>query len=169
MFLSHTPAYHHGMIVEHFHETGHLSAWCAAKSDPRALARFLFEWEIASGLEIFLGAAETYAGVLGKAGLAEYRKLAEAKWVKVPPLAPGEKDPERYGRRWRITRIMETLAKQTGDVEALVALKSRDLSEAFVFLEIDQIYKAAGDGEAALEWAERGARAFPVNTDAREE
>lgn len=155
-----------GGILDQLQEL-HLSACRAAKPDPCALAKFLFEWEIASGWEIFLGASETYARVLGKAGLVEYRKLAEAEWAKVPPLAPGEKDPERYGGRWRITRIMETLAKQTGDVEALVAVKSRDLSEAFSFLEIAEIYKAAGNKDAALEWAERGSRAFPVHTDGR--
>ncbi|HVB57130.1 MAG TPA: hypothetical protein VNE63_11960 [Candidatus Acidoferrales bacterium] len=63
--------------------------------------------------------------------------------------------------------MIETLAKQKGDAEALVAAKSRDLSKAFSFLEIAEIYKAAGNDEAALEWAERGTRAFPVNTDGR--
>src|SRR5208282_2250461 len=42
-----------------------------------------------------------------------------------------------------------------------------DLSQAFDFLEIAQIYKAAGDSDAALRWAERGAQAFPENTDSR--
>lgn len=155
-----------GGILDRLQEL-HLSACGAAKPELATFAKFLFEWEIASDWEIFLGAAETYAGVLGKAGLAEYCKLAEAKWAKVPALAPGEKDPERYGGRWRITHIMETLAKQTGDVEALVAVKSRDLSEAFSFLEIAEVYKAAGNVDAAIEWAERGARAFPVHTDGR--
>ena len=155
-----------GGILERLQEL-HLAACRVTKPDPSALANFLCEWEASSDWEIFLGAAETYADVLGNAGLAQYRKLAEAKWAKVPPLAPGEKDPERYGGRWRITRMMETLAKQKGDVESLVAAKSRDLSEAFSFLEIAQIYKAAGNDEAALEWAERGIRAFPVNTDGR--
>ncbi len=155
-----------GGILERLQEL-HLAACRVAKTDPSALAEFLFQWEVSSDWEIFLGAAQNYADVLGKTGLAQYRKLAEAEWAKVPPLAPGEKDPDRHGSRWRITHIMETLAKQTADVEALVTVKSRNLSEAFTFLEIAQIYKAAGKDEAALEWAERGARAFPANTDRR--
>ncbi|MHB8539897.1 MAG: SWIM zinc finger family protein [Candidatus Acidiferrales bacterium] len=155
-----------GGILERLQEL-HLSACRAAKPDPSALAKFLFEWEASSDWEIFLGAAEKYADILGKAGLAQYRKLTEGKWANVPALAPGEKDPERYGGRWRITYIMETLARQEGDIEGLVAVKSRDLSEAISFLEIAQIYKAAGNDDAALEWAERGARAFPANTDGR--
>jgi uncharacterized Zn finger protein len=155
-----------GGILDSLQEL-HLAACRKAKPEPKALAKFLFGWEIASDWEIFLGAAGAYADVLGKEGLAEYRKLAETKWAKVPPLAPGEKDPERYSGRWRITHIMETLAERTGDVEALVAVKSRDLSLAFGFLEIAQIYKAAGNNQTALEWAERGARAFPAHTDGR--
>jgi tetratricopeptide (TPR) repeat protein len=155
-----------GGILEWLQEL-HLAACRAAKPDPSALAKFLFTWEVSSDWEIFLGAAQNYADVLGRTGLAQYRKLAEAEWAKVPPLAPGEKDPDRHGRRWRITHIMETLAKQSADIQALVAVKSRDLSEAFSFLEMAQIYKAAGNDDAALEWAELGARAFPANTDGR--
>ena len=145
----------------------HLHASELERPDPKVLAKFLFEWEISSGWEIFLGAAENYADVLGKTGLAEYRKLAEAKWAKVPPLLPGKKDPEQYRGRWRITHIMESLANQSGGVEDLVAVKSRDLSDAFRFLNIAEVYKAAGNGEAAMEWAERGLRAFPEHTDGR--
>jgi hypothetical protein len=74
----------------------HLAACRKAKPDSKALAKFLFKWEIASEWEIFLGAAETYADVLGKEVLVEYQKLAEAAWAEVPSLAPGEKDPEPY-------------------------------------------------------------------------
>jgi uncharacterized Zn finger protein len=145
----------------------HLAACRMENPDPLELAKSLFEWEISSDWEIFLDGAETYADVLGEVGMAEYRRLAEALWANVPALAPGDKDAERYGRRWRISRIMETLAKQSGDVEALVAVKSRDLSFALSFLEIAEIYKSAGKDDLALEWAERGARAFPERTDGR--
>lgn len=145
----------------------HLDACKVANPDPASLAKFLFEWEVSSAWEVFLGVAENYAEVLGKRGLAEYRKLAEAKWAKTPPLLTGKNDPEYNRNRWRITHIMETLAKQSGDVEALVAVRSRDLSHAFNFLVIAQTYKAAGNNEAAMQWAEQGLRAFPEHTDDR--
>ena len=145
-------------------EEMHLSACLVTKPDPSMLAEFLFEWEMKSHWDLFHGAAGVYEDVLGKKGLADYRKLAEAQWEKIHPLAPGEDDPERWGRRSRITHIMEILASQSGDLEALIAVKSRDLSDANCFLEIAQLYKAAGKHEAALEWAERGARTFPGNT-----
>lgn len=153
-------------ILERWQEV-HLAACQIEKPDPSALAKLLFEWEINSAWEIFLGAAETYWELLGKTGLAEYRKLAEAKWAKVPSLAPGQKDPARYGSRWRITHMMETLARQSSDVEALVAVKSRDLSQAFSYLRIAEIYKEAGNHGAAMQWAERGVQAFPEHTDSR--
>jgi hypothetical protein len=56
---------------------------------------------------------------------------------------------------------MQTLAYRSGDVEKLVAIKSKDLSNSFAYLEIARIYKQAGDDEKALEWAEEGAWVFP--------
>lgn len=62
---------------------------------------------------------------------------------------------------------MEMLARQTGDVEALVAIKARDLSNAYNFLQIAEIYREARQPDQALAWAERGVKAFPDRTDSR--
>jgi uncharacterized Zn finger protein len=105
--------------------------------------------------------------VLGKKGLAIYRTLAEAEWARAPALGPGKNDADHYGRRFRITHIMETLAQQSGDIEALVAIKSRELSHAYSYLEIAEVYKQARRFDQALEWAERGVKAFPDRTDSR--
>jgi uncharacterized Zn finger protein len=145
----------------------HHRACKKAKPDAEALARRLFEWELRTGYDTFYGASETYADALGKKGLAVYRTLAEAEWAKVPPLGPDRDDPERYGKRFRITHIMETLARQTGDVEAVVAVKKRDLSLAYHYLQIAETYKGAGKHDLSLEWAERGVKAFPKRTDSR--
>lgn len=104
---------------------------------------------------------------LEKKGLAVYQQLADAEWVKVPALKPGRDDSEKYGKRFRITNIMETLARQTGDVEAIVAVKKRDLSLAYHYLQIAETYKSARQHDLALEWAERGVKAFPERTDSR--
>ena len=85
----------------------------------------------------------------------------------MPALRPGHNDPEKYGKRFRITHIMETLARQTGDVEAVVAVKKRDLSLAYHYLQIAETYKDARKHDLALEWAERGVKAFPERTDSR--
>jgi uncharacterized Zn finger protein len=145
----------------------HYKACKKAKPDSEALARRLFEWELRTGYDTFYGATETYAEVLGRKGLAVYRTLAETEWAKVPPLGPGRDDPEKYRKRFRITHIMETLARQKGDVEAVVAVKKRDLSLAYHYLQIAETYKGAGKHDLALEWAERGIKAFPEKTDSR--
>jgi uncharacterized Zn finger protein len=145
----------------------HRRACKKAKPDQEQLARRLFEWELRTDYDTFYGAPETYADVLGKKGLAVYRTLADAEWANVPARGPGRDEPDKYRKRFRITHIMETLAWQTGDVEAVVAVKERDLSLAYHYLQIAEIYKNAGKHDVALEWAERGVKAFPERTDSR--
>lgn len=156
-----------GGLLERLQEL-HLAACRAAHPDPVELAARLFAWELGDEWDVFHGAPETYADVLGGAGLAAYRRLAEGEWARVPALAPGS-DPGRFysSRRYRITSIMEELARSTGDVDELVAIKSRDLSVAYQFLAIAQVCLDAGRVDEALEWAERGVRAFPTATDSR--
>jgi hypothetical protein len=55
----------------------HLGACWEAKPDGVILARTLFAREMESEYDVFSGAAATYAEVLGKKGLSEYRRLAE--------------------------------------------------------------------------------------------
>lgn len=139
----------------------HHRACLEARPDPCTLARRLFEWEMKSDWEIFDGTAETYADVFGAEGLAEYLRLAEYEWAKIPQLDPGERDDERSTRRFRITSIMEALARQSDDPESLVEIKRRDLSHAYSFLKIAEIYREAGQHDEALDWAEQGIKSFP--------
>jgi uncharacterized Zn finger protein len=145
-------------ILERLQELHH-AACVRAKPDPEALARRLFKWEIEGGWDTFYGAAETYADVLGEKGLAVYRKLAEKLWDQMPQLGPGDRRSFE-GPRFRITAIMEGLARASGDIEQLVAVKARDLSSAYRYLDIAQTYKQAKQADKALEWAEKGLRAF---------
>lgn len=139
----------------------HHRACLDARPEPCALARRLFAWEMMSDWGIFYGTAETYADVFGAEGLAEYRWLAESEWAKIRPLNPGDKDDERSTRRFRITRMMEALARQSDDTDSLVEIKRRDLSDAYSFLKIAEIYREAGQHDKALDWAEQGIKSFP--------
>ena len=145
----------------------HHEACVAARPDPEALARRLFQSQMTGDSDAFAGGAEAYADVLGAGGLAAYRKLAEAEWAKLPQLAPGPQEDRYDDNRYRITAIMESLARADGDVEALVAIKSRDLSEARDFLEIAEIYREAREFNKAMQWAERGLKAFPDQSNPR--
>jgi len=145
----------------------HLTACRTAKPEPKALARKLFDWELKSQWDVFHGAARTYARVLGRKGLAMYRKLAEPVWAKVPALKPNDKRDSFEHQRFAVTSIMKVLAELSGDVEEQVAVSSRDLSCAYGFLEIAEIYRRNGQNDKALEWAEKGVKAFPERTDSR--
>lgn len=142
----------------------HLRACELAKPEPQALAERLFRLETTSSFGICSFDASTYRNVLGVEGLRRYRELAEAEWAKIKP---------RHGNdaydshRSHITGIMESLAKASGDVEELVAIKSRDLSLPYYYLAIAEIWAKAGQDDKALDWAERGLQAFPKAADNR--
>ncbi|EIP96640.1 hypothetical protein OpiT1DRAFT_01062 [Opitutaceae bacterium TAV1] len=144
----------------------HLAACNIARPDPEALAARLFAWETHDGWGVFHNAAEIYADVLGAAGHAAYRRLAEAAWAKLPAHKPGDHEGCK-GSRYLITGIMESLARASGDIDALVAIKAKNLSYAWDYLQIAEIYREASRTDDALDWAERGLRAFPRDTDSR--
>lgn len=141
----------------------HLAACSEAQPDPAALAERLFQAELtAETFDVFYGAASTYADVLGDAGLATYRRLAEEAWSRLPTLGPGDDRRSWRGDRYRITKIMETLAAMTGDVDAEVAILARDLSSAWQYVRIVHAYRDADRHGDALDWAERGLAAFDL-------
>lgn len=145
----------------------HHDACVKAKPDPEKLARKLFDWELRSDWEVFYGAVQQYRDVLGERGLSTYKSLAEAKWAQMRPVGPGEEDLEYSKERFRVTSIMEQLAAQTGDIEELVAVKSKNLSTGYAYLEIAELCQKAAKADKALQWAEKGVRAFPHETDSR--
>lgn len=144
----------------------HHEACLAAEPDPRELAGRLFRRELTSDFGAFSGAVAVYADVLGEEGRAEYRKLAEEQWEGLPPLEPGERRSHDH-RRYMLTRIMETLAEASGDVEERVAIKSRDLSAPYSYLQVAEVYRKARQYNKAMEWARKGLEAFPEHPDPR--
>ncbi|MHB1553954.1 MAG: SWIM zinc finger family protein [Acidimicrobiales bacterium] len=145
----------------------HLAACKKARPDPVALAHRLFDWECSAGdLDVFSGAAHTYAKVLGRTGLATYRQLAEAAWDRLPALGPGDKG-SYDGNRFRITHMMEALAEASGDVDAVVAVLAKDQSSPYDFVHIAERYRAAGRFADALRWAEQGLEHFGPAADHR--
>jgi len=145
----------------------HLKACRAAPPQPKAFGKQLFDLMLADdwGLVHF----EDYAPLLDDAGLKTFRARAEREWARVPEFHEGDKNGghRRPTEHFQITRIMETLARHAGDVDALVAIKSRDLAHPYRFLEIAEILVEAGRRDEALAWAERGQNAFPDRPDSR--
>jgi uncharacterized Zn finger protein len=145
----------------------HLTACRRGTPDPVALAERLLNRELEGEWDLFDRAAIRYAGVLEGPGLARYRELAEARWASVPKLEPGDDTKDGYGARFRITRIMEVLAELSGDLAEQVAVRERDLTSGYSFLQIAELCRSHGDDDAALDWARRGLAAFPEAPDAR--
>lgn len=142
----------------------HLEACRAARPAGEAAGATLYELQQLDEWGFF-GIAD-YAPCLDERGLARYRALVEEAWRGIPDLAPGtrrEPDP----RRTLLAHLMEALARLDGDTDALVAVKSRDLSSPYAFLQIAEVLAAAGRHDEALAWAERGRKAFPKNPDSR--
>ena len=144
----------------------HYRACLEARPDPVDLAKRLFQWELHSDFDVFYGAAGRYARILGTEGLKAYRQLAEAEWAKVPACT-AKHDRSEWGQHFRIRHIMESLARASGDTEEHVAVMSRDLSSAYGYLRIAEVYREAGQHDNALLWAEKGLKAFPDRTDTR--
>jgi uncharacterized Zn finger protein len=143
----------------------HLAACERGRPDPEALAERLLRRQLDGEFDVFAHAASTYADVLGGRGLARYKELARAEWDLVPELGPGEE--RDYERRFRITQVMEDLARASGDVDSLTDVLRRDLSLPYSFLRIAGAYRDAGRQDEALDWAERGIEAFPERPDHR--
>lgn len=156
---------HFGMLRDRL-QVIHYRACQEAPPDPVDLAKRLFQWELHSDFDVFYGAAAQYAKILGAKGMKVYRELAEAEWAKVPARTAKHERSE-FGQHFRITHIMESLAQASGDVEELVAVMSRDLSSAYSYLKIAEVYREAGQQDGTLLWAEKGLKAFPERTDAR--
>jgi tetratricopeptide (TPR) repeat protein len=139
----------------------HLAAAVAARPDPVALARDLFAREMDEGYDTFYRAAQVYSAVLGKKGLAEYRRLAAEAWAKLPPRSGKSRATgELLGDYDRLKDMLDGFAEGDGDVEARIALRTKDLSSPWKYLELAEFCCAQGRNEEALRHAEEGLWVF---------
>jgi uncharacterized Zn finger protein len=146
----------------------HLAACRVAKPAPVALARDLFSRETEAEWDYFDGASETYADVLGDAGLAEYRRLAEEAWRAIKPRGGRQRaDDDQSSARFRVAAILERFAVRDGDVDARIAIRVNDLSSAYDYLGIAQLCLDCGREAEATKWAEEGLWQFEDRPDER--
>lgn len=142
----------------------HLKACKLARPDPVELAHDLFHLETTLPFGVCSFSALTYKDALGAKGLQSYRALAQAQWDALGSV--GEKSGFDHDR-FKITRIMEDLARASGDVDALIAIKSQDLTHAHAYLTIAEILAENKRHDEALQWAERGLVDHPERPDNR--
>jgi uncharacterized Zn finger protein len=130
----------------------HRNACAMARPDPVLLAERLFRYEVVQGSSNFYNSLSEYREALGPSGTQRFRELAEQAWRE---LSPSDKRNDS-----RLTGIMENLARESGDIDGLIAIKSRDMSHPYGYLKIAEICRDAGRADQALDWAERGMAAF---------
>jgi uncharacterized Zn finger protein len=147
----------------------HRAACRAAPPDPATLAAELFEREADNDFDWFYGASETYAEILGEAGLAEYRRLAEAAWARIKPPEPGRAGADHrlaYDDR-RIMGIVDRFAERDGDLARRIALRTKDLSVPYAYQDVAEICLAHGRDDEAVKWIEEGLWRFEDERDRR--
>lgn len=103
--------------------------------------------------DTFYRAAAIYDEVLGKMGLAEYRRLARETWEKLPPRT---KDSEFSDNRSRLEGVLDFFAEREGNVEERVALRARDLDSPWDYLRLAEFCLEHGREGEALGYAEEG-------------
>ena len=140
----------------------HLQACTLARPDPVELARDLFRLETTLPMGVCSFSALTYKTPLGAKGLQSYRALAQAQWNLLGPV--GATSGFNHDR-FKITRVMEDLARAVGDVDALIAIKSQDLTHSYTYLTIAEILTENKRHDEALQWAERGLADHPERPD----
>ncbi len=151
---------HCGFLLERAQEI-HLSACRITKPGPIKLARDLFARELKDEYGTFYKAAMGYADVLGEKGLAEYRRLAAAAWKKLPPRAGGGREHHDFSRDYsRLEDMLDFFAERDGDVEARIAIRAKDLSSPWNYLQLAEFCLSQGLEEEALRHAEEGLWVF---------
>jgi tetratricopeptide (TPR) repeat protein len=133
----------------------HLAAARAARPDPVQLARDLFAREMGGEYDTFYRAGRVYEDVLGELGLSEYRRLAADAWARLPPRS-GRADGSFDGRYSALKDILDFFAERDGDVDARIALRAKDLSSPWSYLQLAEFCLAQGRSDEALKRAEEG-------------
>jgi hypothetical protein len=135
----------------------HLTAAGAASPDPVLLARELFKRQTENDFGTFADAIGDYADVLGERGLSEYQRLAIMAWDKLPAKSRRTTAAAKnLGARDQLKAILDFFAERSGDVEARIALRSKDLSSPWDHLQLAEFCLSQEREEEALRRAEEG-------------
>lgn len=107
-------------------------------------------------------AFDDYAEILGEAGRAAYWQALQTAWEALPALRPGEEPRSGQAVRATIEQMMEARVKATGELDALIRCKVKNLASEGRYLELARLCRENGRGEEARRWVEEGLAAFPA-------
>ena len=134
----------------------HLAAVTAMQPDPVQLARDLFEREVEDEYDLFSGAVARYEQVLGERGLAEYRRLAEKAWQKLPARTASRANHDVSAEYGQLIDILDFFAERDGDTDARIALRAKGLSSSYDYLQLAEFCLEHDRPKDALKFAEEG-------------
>ncbi len=135
----------------------HLAAAAVFRPEPVQFAQALFKRDMKG--DGVAGVAQRYAEVLGEDGLAEYRRLAEQAWQKMP--APRQQLPHDLSFEYdRLVDILDSFAERDGDTDARIALRAKNLSSPWRYLELAEFCWSHGRKELAIRYVEEGLWVF---------
>ena len=146
----------------------HLDACTLTGPDPVKLAERLFRFQTEGSWDTFYDVLPEYAEPLGKNGLRRYRELVNEAWDMLPTLASGKEYRQSNKLpRMQLEHAMEALAELDGDVDALIRIRSKDLSSPYRFLLVAELCVKHGRPDEGLAWAERGIKESGKSFDHR--
>jgi uncharacterized Zn finger protein len=146
----------------------HLDACKLTGPDPAKLAERLFRFQTEGKWDTFYNVLPAYAEPLGKNGLRRYRELVTEAWEALPTLTPSKEFRRSYDSpRMQLEHAMGALAELDGDVDALVRIRSKDLSSPYRFLLVAELCVKHGRPDEGLAWAERGLKEAGGSVDSR--
>jgi len=141
----------------------HLAAVTAIQPNPIQLARDLFEREMTDEYDVFGGAVGRYEPVLGERGLAEYRRLAEKAWQKLPARSASRANQDLSAEYGQLIGILDFFAERDGDTDARIALRAKELSSSYNYLQLAEFCLQQDRPGDALKFAEEGLWIFEDN------
>jgi uncharacterized Zn finger protein len=138
----------------------HMRACNALSPEPVALAERLFRFQTTGDWDTFHSVLPAYQQALGQFGVRRYRELVETAWKRLPALGPETPRAHFDVNRFHVEHAMEELAQAAGDVDALIAVKSHNLSSPHAFLDLAEVLREHGRYDEALAWAKKGISSF---------
>ncbi len=147
---------HCGMLLDRAQDI-HFDACRNARPEPVLLARDLFKREFEDAFGTCGATAARYAEILGEEGLAEYYRLAQEAWDKLPAWTGRRRDPDlQRFHRSRLASMLDFFAERDGDVDKRIALRAKDLASQWAYLQLATFCKEHGRLDEALHHAEEG-------------
>ncbi len=149
-----------GALGDVLHDIGALYRDAALAARPSA-EKFAKDWIALREIDDWgiVGKVGDYADLLGGKGIALLEKFVHAKLDAMPPSKAKWDESDMARRLW--LRLLEELAGNGGDIDALLAIKARAAHEAHDYLELARLNREHGRERQAIEWLERGLKVHP--------